>query len=198
VAFYLKLADSSLNSFIFAVRMRQTLIIILLLLSTLAGCDKDDTSSVSGTVTLESTLYGSGPYYAYGFLFSGAEKVTTLSDPGPDITVFVWKNLDGTIKEISFETSNYYNSFSLIGEYGNEAAAMQVFNDLTTVGSVQWTQQAIPLKNNQVWLYRSDDVKYAKLRLVSLVEKSIQEQPVAECTFEWVYQPDGTTTFPPK
>jgi hypothetical protein len=172
------------------------IIIFLLVLATFSACKKTDSPVTSGTVTLRSTLYGTGPYYANGFSFSTAKEVSTISDPGPDITVNVSKNLDGTIKEVSFEASNYENSFALVGTYETEAAAIQAFADLLTVGDVQWIPSAIPLKNNQIWLYRSGSGKYVKLRIITLEEKTIQGQLSAECTFEWVYQPDGTATFP--
>jgi hypothetical protein len=172
------------------------LFIFLLLLATLSVCKKTDSPVTSGTVTLRSTLYGTGPYYANGFSFSLAKEISTISNPGPDITVNISKNLDGTIKEVSFEASNYENSFSLIGSYETETSAIQTFTDLLTFGYVQWIARAIPVKNNQIWLFRSGTGKYVKLRIITLEEKIIQDQLSAECTFEWVYQPDGTTTFP--
>lgn len=172
------------------------IIIIIIFFVTLAACKKTDSPVTSGTVTLESTLYGTGPYYANGFSFSTAKEVSTISNPKPDITVNISKNLDGTIKEVSFETSNYENSFSLFGVFESEAAAIQAFVGLLTINDVQWNARAIPLKNNQIWLYRSSTGKYVKLRVITLDEKMIQGQLSAEITFEWVYQPDGTATFP--
>jgi hypothetical protein len=176
--------------------MRIQLLIILILLTSLSGCHKADGPAKSGTVTLESTLYGTGPYYAYGFSFSKAEKIATISDPGPDFTVYASKKTDGSISQISFEASNFLNSFSLVIENTTEAAAIQAFKEFATVGNVEWTPSAIPLKNNQIWLFRTNKGNYAKLRLISVGEETIQNQLCAVCTFEWVYQPDGTATFP--
>jgi hypothetical protein len=152
-------------------------------LSTLSGCKKKDNPVISGIATIESTLYGTGPYYAYGFSFSIAGKTTTISDPGPDITVYASKNIDGSISQISFEASNYQNSFSLASENSTEADAKLSFKELKTVG-------------NQIWLYRTNKGNYAKLRLISVNEETIQNQLCAVCTFEWIYQPDGSVTFP--
>jgi hypothetical protein len=177
--------------------VKQLLLIIILLLSTLSGCKKKDNPVISGIATIESTLYGTGPYYAYGFSFSIAGKTTTISDPGPDITVYASKNIDGSISQISFEASNYQNSFSLASENSTEADAKLSFKELKTVGDgIQWGPSAIQLKGNQIWLYRTNKGNYAKLRLISVNEETIQNQLCAVCTFEWIYQPDGSVTFP--
>jgi hypothetical protein len=180
--------------------VKKPLLVIILLLSTLLGCKKADGPVTSGTATIRSTLYGTGPYYSKGFSFSAGKEVSTISDPGPDMTVNVSKNTDGSINinMISFETPNYYNSFSLIGEFESVTTAVQAFTNLKTVGDVNWTASAIPLKINQIWLYRNDSGKFVKLRIISLVEITIQNQLSVECTFEWVYQPDGSVTFPLK
>jgi hypothetical protein len=66
-----------------------------------------------------------------------------------------------------------------------------------------WTDFADPVKPNQVWIYRSQGEKYAKIRIISTVNERRKDTSAlrdsvdyAECTFEWVYQPDGTITFP--
>jgi len=52
------------------------------------------------------------------------------------------------------------------------------------------------LKPNQIWLYRSGTERYAKIRIISTKLDITKDPDYAECTFEWVYQPDGTLTFP--
>ncbi|MHB8132212.1 MAG: hypothetical protein ACYDEX_24915 [Mobilitalea sp.] len=175
--------------------MRRIAFLTVLILVLFSGCKKADEQVVSGTETLVSTLHGTGPYYAFGFSFASAEKISTLSVPGPDITIFASKNVDGTIKDISLEASNFENSFSHVDEYMSEAEAVQGFNNLSTVGNTQWVASAKPLKINQVWLYKTGSGNYAKLRIISTVEEMRQSLPYGECTFQWVYQPDGSTTF---
>jgi hypothetical protein len=59
----------------------------------------------------------------------------------------------------------------------------------------QWVVWADSLKPNQVWLYKSGNDHFSKLRIVSTVSEVRNNWNYAECTFEWVYQPDGTLTF---
>ncbi|MCU0456004.1 MAG: hypothetical protein MUE74_06845, partial [Bacteroidales bacterium] len=52
----------------------------------LSGCDGNDKPPKnSGTVTIDNSLYGTGPYYAIGFNFALAEKISSISTPRPDV-----------------------------------------------------------------------------------------------------------------
>jgi hypothetical protein len=55
---------------------------------------------------------------------------------------------------------------------------------------------ADPIKDNQVWIYKSGTETYTKFRIISTVNETRSNVPYGECTFQWVYQPDGSTTFP--
>jgi hypothetical protein len=174
--------------------MYKHLFIILIFCTVISGCKKTDIRITSGTETLESTLYGTGPYYAYGFSFSSAKKVTTISSPVPDITVNA-SRIDG---KVSIETSSYLPPFSLIGEYGTEAEAKQAFANYLIVADPQWISIAKPLKNNQLWLFKTSSGNYVKIRIILVLEEVRQDLPYGSCTFEWVYQPDGSASFPSK
>ncbi len=171
---------------------------ILLVLGTMvfSGCKKSGTSSPSGTVTIDNTTYQSTTYYVFGFLFSEAKKVTTLEDPGPDIIIYV--NADTPPNRLTLQANNLNPSFFKIGDYPDAASASTAFDDLRTVGNYQWTEMADPVSANQVWVYRSGTQTYAKIRIISTVNEVRNDLPYGECTFEWVYQPDGSTTFPLK
>jgi hypothetical protein len=175
--------------------MRKVALIFFPILILMHSCTKEDTIPTSGTVTLDNTLAfspGTQAYFAYGFLFSKAEKVSTLSTPAPDITV----DSDGT--NIFLGTNSLKNSFYLSGEYSDEAQAISAFDNLTDVSVTQWIGLASPLKPHQIWIYRSGTEHYAKIRIISTVSDVRDYRDYAECTFEWVYQPDGSLTFPGK
>ncbi len=165
--------------------------------SACAGCDDSDdpgNKKTSGTVTIDNTLYGTGPYYAIGFNFSTAAKVSSLSTPAPDITL----DLGGSLSVFILQTGSGLNGFFLEGEYADEATAKQAFASLTAPLVTVWADWANPVKPNQVWVYRSADEHYAKIRIVSVYSETRTPRDYAECTFEWVYQPDGSLTFPGK
>lgn len=181
--------------------MKKILITVLIAAFLPAGsCKKDETPDTRGTVTIDNTTtLGSTTYFVWGFLFSGAKKVTTRDTPRPDVTV----DSDGT--SILFMTENEKNSFFLSGEFSSASAAKTAFDNLTsaTVAENQWLGLAIPVVQNQVWIYRagsrtSGNDHYAKMRIISTRTEPGDVKPFAECTFEWQYQSDGTLTFPAK
>ena len=174
--------------------MKSSLSFILFLLLTFTGCNKTNNPRLSGTDTIDNLLYGEGPYYAIGFSFSTAEKVSTLKDPGPDITL----ENDGTLINLILQTDVGLNGFYLAGEYADASAAQQAFDNITSPNVTDWADWAFSIKPNQVWIYRSGTEHYAKFRIISTISETRNSWDYAECTFEWVYQPYGTLTFPGK
>jgi hypothetical protein len=176
--------------------MKRSSLIVLLILSVLFSCKKDETPSGSGTVTIDNKVYQSTTYYSYGFSFSKAKKVSTLESPGPDVTLYVI--VDSPPGKLTLQTVSYNPPFYKIGDYPDAQSASEAFDNLKTVGSYQWTDMAEPISENQVWVYRTGTPCYAKIRIISTVNEIRNNLPYGECTFEWVYQPDGSTTFPVK
>jgi hypothetical protein len=176
--------------------MKRLYIIMLVSLAVIAGCKKNEVVRTSGTDTIDNTIFKSSTYYAYGFSFTQAAKVATTETPGPDIVIYV--ATDTQPPRLTFQANNYKDSFSKVGDYPDAASAIAAFNNLLSVGTVQWTSMADPVNANQVWLYRTNGDQYVKMRIVSVVNETRNSVPFGECTFEWVLQPDGSTTFPGK
>jgi len=169
-------------------------IIVLLLLH--SGCEGGKDKPLSGTVTVTSELFGTGPYYSFGFSFALAEKVTTLSTPAPDVSVEA-AVIPGNSAFVPILSANTLRpSFGFKGEYASENEAIAVFNALTDAGIPSWSDMGEPLKANQIWVIRTGDTKYAKIRTTAVSLEMTGDGPVARCTFQWVYQPDGSTVFP--
>ena len=173
--------------------MKRSFFILIIILSILSGCRKDDTPHTSGIDTIDNTLYGTGPYYANGFLFSKATKISTLDSPGPDITIDV--NIDNPVSRLILQANNFKNSFYKIGDYPDAASAVSAFNNLKTVEVYQWEGMADPINANQVWVYRTGSENYVKIRIINIKNEIRNNLPYGECTFEWLYQPDGSLTF---
>jgi len=181
--------------FIFAGTMRKLILTACLTFLLLPSCKKNDDPEVSGNVTINNELtmdQDLQAYINYGFLFSKGKKVSNFDTPPPDIIVY----RSGDI--ISFEANNLKNSFYKYGEYNDEASAKNAFDNLTSVNVTQWSGSASPLKANQIWLYVSGTERYAKIRIISTLMEMRGTFEFAECTFEWVFQPDGSATFPGK
>jgi hypothetical protein len=166
--------------------------IIMLSVVLLTGCKKGNIPRTSGTDTIDNMIYKSTIYYVYGFSFTKAGKVPTTATPGPDFVLYA--NPD-TIR-LNLQAINLKDSFSKVDDYPDAASSIKAFKNLTTVGSVQWITMADPVEANQIWLYRTNDDKYAKIRIVTTVYKILDSQIYGQITFEWLFQPDGSYTFP--
>ncbi|MRR14363.1 hypothetical protein EG833_02820 [archaeon] len=162
-----------------------------------AGCGGDD-QKTSGTVTLSSELYDGGSYYyAMGLSFDEAGEVPTLPDQyRADITLLAGSLVpDGPVR--AYLTANTLDPpFALVSNHVTAADAISTFKALKDVGYYTWIDLAVPLSANQVWVVKTRDGKYAKLRIISLTLNTSVNPAVAECSLEWVWQPDGSATFP--
>jgi hypothetical protein len=176
--------------------MKKIVVILFSIFSLLTGCTKTASTRTSGTDTIDNITYFSTTYYNYGFSFSSAKLVSTSTNPGPDITIYV--NSDSTGSILTLQSNNLKPSFYKVGDFADAATAQTAFDNLKTVSVTQWQDMADPINANQVWIYRSGNEDYTKLRIVSTVNEIRQSIPYGECTFQWVYQPNGSTTFPGK
>jgi len=175
--------------------MKKSVVIVILLALFIVSCEKNGRVSNSGTVTINNDLFfdnGIQAYIIYGFLFPEGRLVSIFASPPPDITI----DSDGT--NLSLEANNLNNSFYLYNSFTNETQAKEAFKNLTSLTVSQWAGSAIPLNANQIWIYRSGSEHYTKIRIISTESGEVSGRDYAECTFEWVYQPDGTLTFPAK
>jgi hypothetical protein len=175
--------------------MIRYLILVLLIFLT-AGCTKDKGPALKGTVTIDNSLYGEGPYYAMGFSFSGAKKVSTLDNPAPDITLIAVTDISGNILKLNLQATNFKSSFFKAGQYSNASDAKLAYDNLTSATVSQWEDDADAIEAGQIWIFRTGTEKYAKFRITATFSEERDVWPYAECTFEWAYQPDGTLTFP--
>ncbi|HLN55676.1 MAG TPA: hypothetical protein VK207_06775 [Bacteroidales bacterium] len=177
--------------------MKQLIYIAAIVVIALSGCKKDEEKApVSGTHTINNLRYQEKSTYAlHGFTFSTGQEVSTESTPGPDIII---DTLNGTT--LIFQANNLLPSFSKAGEYPNETAAKEAFNNLKSVTASQWIDFSSAVLPNQIWIYRSGAKNYTKIRTIStLIEKRQNLGKTinyGECTFEWVHQPDGSLIFP--
>lgn len=175
--------------------MRRYLVLVLLMFLA-AGCKKEKDPTVAGTVTIDNSLYGEGPYYAMGFSFPGAKKVSTLEKPPPDITLIAVTDIYGSILKLNLQTTNFKGSFYKAGQYASASDAKLAYDNLNSATVSQWNDDADAIESGQIWIFRTATEKYAKFRITATFSEERDVWPYAECTFEWAYQPDGTLTFP--
>ena len=153
----------------------------------------------SGTITINNEAADEN-YNVYGFYVPTGEKLKNLSTKENLITIQPDFAVDYTVRKLFFSDNNLNNSFSRFGQYSDASVATNAFNNLTSFSVSQWLELGDSIKANQIWLYKTGEEKYAKIRIIGTFteKRSGMPFPYAECTFEWVYQPDGTQTFPGK
>jgi hypothetical protein len=176
--------------------MKRVVFILLAIFSIFTGCTKKEPTRTSGIDTIDNITYFSTTYYLYGFSFPGAKLISTNTTPGPDITIYV--NVDNSTPRLTLQSNNLKPSFYKVGDFADATAAQSAFDGLKTVAVTQWQDMADPINDNQVWIYRSGANDYIKIRIVSTVNEQRSGIAYGECTFQWVYQPDGSSTFPGK
>jgi hypothetical protein len=170
------------------------LIILIALVVTLSGCTKVEKTRTFGIDTIDNITYQSSTYYVYGFSFSLAKLLASYPAPYPDITVYV--NNDNLQSRLILQASNLNPSFFKVGDFPDEDAAKLAFDNLKTFSADQWQEMADPINPNQVWIFRTGRDTYAKIRIISTVNELRETVPYGECKFQWVYQSDGSLTFP--
>jgi hypothetical protein len=171
-------------------------LILLSFIIIVAGCTKKESTRTSGIDTIDNITHFSTTYFNYGFSFSSAKLLSTNLNPGPDITLFL--NTGNVPPTLTLQTNNLKPSFYKLDDYSDEASAKTAFDNLKTVSVTQWLDMAEPILANQVWIYRSGSDVYTKFRIISLVNETRQSVPYGEITFQWITQPDGSSTFPGK
>ena len=177
--------------------MKRIFLSIVILLLLLPGCKKDNNPKLSGTITINNIFYGTGPYYAFGFSIPTGRKVSTLNDPLDVISIMADPDINDNVRKIYFASIGLNYSFYRFGQYSDSVTAIIAFKNLTSFTEPIWTETGDSVKVNQIWLFRTSANKYSKIRVMKTVAEK-RAKPYAECTFEWVYQPDGSLTFPGK
>jgi hypothetical protein len=178
--------------------MKYIPVFLLLPLLLISGCSKEDTPGNAGEITLTSELYGTGPYYALGYNFALGKMVKTSTSPGPDITVLPQSSPDNTVVESAYLSSNNLKeSFSFNASFDNLSEAETFFNNYLEVDDAGgYSGIASDIKPYQIWTYRTSDTKYVKMLILKVKKEIRSDTPYAETTLRFVYQPDGSRTFP--
>jgi len=180
-------------------KKRGFLVVLIVAAIVLQSCRKEEEPVYSGIMTINNKRIGVSPtYYIEGFHVPTGKKVPDLNNQLDIISVLSDYDVNFNPLKIIFITNNFKNSFYRYGQYNDTKSAEDAFKALTEFSEPQWTEIGDSVRINQIWLYRTSDSKYAKLRIISTIleKRPDMQDPYAECTFEWVFQPDGTKTFP--
>ncbi len=180
--------------------MKLWLIPALAVMILIAGCEGKDQQKNSGTITLTNELFGTTVYYSMGLSFKEGGSISSLTNPGPDVFVEAGPLSADSPAEPFLSANTLEPAFALIGEYLTSSEAVNAFRALTDASSLSsvfsFLDLAAPLRGNQIWVVRTRDHKFAKIRIIEVVLNTAASPVFASCKLEWVWQPDGTATFP--
>jgi hypothetical protein len=179
------------------IRTAFTLIIAVVLFN---SCTKDNKDKTSGENTLNSELILDGQTYSVqGFSFESGSVILynpATSTTKPDFMVL--PDTDPITNNIYayLDTENPLESFGLAGTFPSSGKALDFFNNYKEVNITTFIPFAKPALENQVWVFKTKNKNYAKLLILKVNTSIKNNEPFAEVTFKWVYQPDGTKIFP--
>ncbi len=180
--------------------MIKTIFTLILVVFLLNGCNKDNKDKTSGENTLNSELILDGlTYSVQGFSFESGNVVLynpASSASKPDFMVL--PDTDPITDDVYayLDTENPLESFGLAGTFPSSGEALDFFNNYKEVDITTFIPFAKPVRENQVWVFKTRNKKYAKLLIVKVNTSIKNNEPFAEVTFKWVYQPDGSKIFP--
>lgn len=166
----------------------------------LIACSKTDTKvKTSGTTVISSEILGNnGAYYVVGFSFAKAANVNfnITSSTVPDIVVE--NNIDnhGTVIGANLSSPKNDAAFNLAGTFNNSTDAEVYFSGLKDFSNTVFSAKVDSIVANQVYLFKSLSNTYTKFWIQDLTVKQNGASQYAEITVKWVYQPDGSMTFP--
>lgn len=175
------------------------LILSGIILSLLTTCRKEEKVKLSGEAVISTRLYGTGPYYTYGFSFS-----TGKNHPYPasgsvriDLVAQALTDPQGNLTGVVLASPDNEKAFYTNGTFPDIASAQAFFSAYTEIVANQYLPLSDTIKENQVITFRSLVPSYAKILITSVkfLPDNLSGQ-YAEVTFRWVYQPDGSTVFP--
>lgn len=181
--------------------IKRFILLAALILLSLPQCSKKEGPRISGEVTINSKQFFDVTYYIIGYSFTQGKLIDTREDPGPDVTVWPKIEANGDVQDAFLDNPNAKNSFSLTASFDNPDNAENYFSSYKTVNdSSGYTGLAMPIRKNQIWTFRTSSERYVKMLILDVTATRLPEgdttKPYAETTFRFVYQPDGTRTFP--
>jgi hypothetical protein len=176
--------------------MKGIITFFLISIILLVSCQKEKPVPVSGEVTMNSTLYGTGPYYVIGFSFSQGRLIEYRDGNVPDITILPKTDVSGNVINAFLDTPNVNPSFSLTAAFDSEDEASSFFADYLEVADNGYVSLADPILPYQIWTFKTGTGNFVKLMIRKLDTRTENQVAIAEVVFRYVYQPDGSTIFP--
>jgi len=171
----------------------------IIFLSLLTTCRKEEKTKLSGESVISTKLYGTGPYYTYGFSFSTGKNYPYpgTSSVRIDLVAQALTDPQGNLTGVVLASPDNDKAFYTNGTFGDSSSALAFFSSYTEAETTTFSPLSDTIVANQVLTYRSVVPTYAKILIPSVRfwPDNLTGQ-YAEIAFRWVYQPDGSPLFP--
>ncbi len=151
---------------------------------------------------MSSQLFGTTSYYLFGYTYADGElnKYPYAGSPLPDIInegflVIVDSKLTSVP---GFNTPGQINGFARVGTFTTREEAREFYEGYREVESgLKFVTVSDTVKLHQVWVQQTSGGNYVKLLVKGITNVDDGSEKVYnEVVLEYVYQPDGSGTFP--
>ena len=183
--------------------MKQSKLFAAVLLIFILGCNGNSVGPSNGTTsghaTLSTTLVNNN---GVGFSFSKGDTVVISNSSiiRADISTLVQTNDAGAILGVFLSAIPFRQAFRLMYAATDPDSAKIYFTNLKEFTDSTYSDLAIPVIVNQVWVVKTHDDKYAKILItntMAYIDSTVPSAPTmfGKVTFDWTYQPNGERTF---
>ncbi|MFW5658257.1 MAG: hypothetical protein ACOCYF_02310 [Bacteroidota bacterium] len=167
------------------------------------GCKKEDAGpKTSGTFTLSSKLSSSeSAFYSNAYSFSRGEKVKFGGEFKNSFDILLTNQYDNNRVNVIGARMNAHPSkeeaFALVDSFDSMEQASTAFESYKEAEDLQYVELSAVLEINDIWGIKTYDEKYAKVLVEEItINKDDPENQYTEVKFRFIYQPDGSKTFP--
>ena len=148
-----------------------------------------------------------GHFYLEGFSFSEGEVVTfpNLRDTAPDLSLMFMTGVDGDIQGLLLtQFSDQPGGFYHVGTGQTLEQGRAVFDETVCLPEgARFEDIAGPARPSQVWAVKTGEGKFGKILILDTFFCTQEHDSAGikivcaygEITFDWQYQPDGTSCF---
>ncbi len=154
---------------------------------------------IASIATIDSRLDGI-KYKGFSFSKGTVNTYPNSENTLPDFSLLVQQNQNAEIVGVFLSAPIVTDAFLFIKQLPDADSAANYFANLKSVPDSMYGWSALGIRANQIWAVRTQDNKYGKILILDTkayldtVNYSLPT-PYGAATFQWQYQPDGTTNF---
>ena len=161
-----------------------------------SSCERND-ERLTGQISLSSAFdFETASVYGYNFDLAKKVRYPSADKVLPDLLLFDYRKVDGTILPGFASPSNEYG-FARHGEsFSSLTAAREYFNGLHQPDSnALYVAESDTVRLYDIWVLKTAAENYVKLLVLDVDVVEDPQSKHLEVRVDFVYQPDGTNQF---